>query len=387
MPGMRRIAHDAQEPNVVVRPAAHQQAPAALLRLQATAGNQAVSRALRGAAAGPRRASRSAAPTAADVELLAGLRACRATLQRSPVATSGGDWETFQYAPRKDFNEQLDRVPEAQGTRGVDIMLRFTPNDSVDAELIGLTQSAQSVVAGAPMVKPKQAARSIPAADAKPIDTGPGETDEGTHIDQSALGNNPIYAVDGDTDSLAADATAANGQHGWHYKDAAGQPKTQEAELVDTPRRDGAQTDSHQVFETTALATKGAQLGTYYGSIRWGWRTDAAGNLTTIPLEKVSDGVPSSTFLKAAGLWNQGASESGAANIDLPLPDVKVTTAPITVQPPAPAPAVELPAATRLQVISGFLGPRTVKVVDGPHTGLTGEIHGADRSRLEDERR
>ena len=47
--------------------------------------------------------------------------------------------------------------------------------------------------------------------------------------------------------------------------------------MFDKPRRGGAKKDSRQIFEATALAIKGAQSGTYYGSVRWGWRTDAAG--------------------------------------------------------------------------------------------------------------
>ena len=54
----------------------------------------------------------------------------------------------------------------------------------------------------------------------------------------------------------------------------------------------------------TALAIKGAQAGTYYGSVRWGWRTDAAGAHTKVDLAKVTEGIPSSTFLKAGAIWN-----------------------------------------------------------------------------------
>ena len=74
----------------------------------------------------------------------------------------------------------------------------------------------------------------------------------------------------------------------------------------------------------------------------------------------------------------------------VPLPDVKVTTEPISLQPPAPQPAISLPTATRLQVIRGFLGPvngGTLKVVDGPHVGVTGEVRAVDWGNLDDERR
>jgi hypothetical protein len=58
------------------------------------------------------------------------------------------------------------------------------------------------------------------------------------------------------------------GQHGFHFKDAKGAPKHEDALLKDKPVRPGAQKDSRQIFETTAVATKGAQSGTYYGSVR-----------------------------------------------------------------------------------------------------------------------
>jgi hypothetical protein len=330
----------------------------------------------------PARASAAAAPrcapTSEDVEITAALS--RRTMQRS-VPTAGGAWDAFQFTPMKDFDQFHNPEP---GARGVDIMLRFTPNDSVDAELIGLTQTVQTVVGGELAVKPDRAARSIPAEDAK-------EGDEGTAIDQSASINNPMYATDGTGGgSLTDEANREFGQHGWRYIDPAGALKDEVAILKDTPRRSDAEKNSQQVFETTALATKGTQAGTYYGSVRWGWRTDAAGDLTKIELQKVSDGVPSSTFLKSAELWNDGESSKGEASIDLPVPDVKVTTAPITLRPPAPAPEVVLPAPTRLQIVHGFLAGvvgGTVKVVDGPHTGITGEVRAADWSAIDDERR
>ena len=153
--------------------------------------------------------------------------------------------------------------------------------------------------------------------------------------------------------------------------------------------RHSAKTDSRHIFETTALATKGAQAGTYYGSVRWGWRTDAAGGVTKIDLQKVSDGVPSSTFLKAAGIWNPGKSSTGAANVDLPIPDVKVTTAALTLRPPVPMVDIALPVGTRLQVLREWHPPLLtgeVKVVDGPHTGVTGEVDPADWPSIVDER-
>jgi hypothetical protein len=300
----------------------------------------------------------------------------KAILQRA-VPTSGGDWDTDHYEAVKDLDASGNPIPAAQNVRGADITLKFKPNNDVNAELIGLTQSVQSYVGGALALTPAAATRAIPAADAKPINTGKGETDEGTAIDRASGYNNPIYPVKSVASvSLADPNTAASwGQLGWHYTDVANRPKHQDATLVDAPRRPGADKNSRQIFEVAALATKGAQAGTYYGSVRWGWRTDSAANLTKIDLQKVSDGVPSSTFIKAAGIWDKGA-----ANVKLGAPGIMVTTGPVTLTPKAVVMLpIVLPVGTRLQIISGFHPPflpgsGTVKVIDGPHTEVVGDI-------------
>jgi hypothetical protein len=133
----------------------------------------------------------------------------------------------------------------------------------------------------------------------------------------------------------------------------AGTLKHQDATLIDKARRPHAQKDSRQIFEVAALATKGVQAGTYYGSVRWGWRTDGAGKLTKIDLQKVSDGVPSSSLIKAAGLWDEGTSSTGAANVKLGAPEIFVTTAPVTLKPKV---IVMLPLALRAPLLRGKPG-------------------------------
>ena len=303
----------------------------------------------------------------------------------------------------------------------MDIELRFKPAPTVDAESIGLTQSVIAFVNNAPSMTPSQAAVAIPAADAKANATGPGESDETAAIDRASGFNNPIYAVDDPASTSLADPSTDPGwgQHGHHFKDSTGALKQQDALLKDIPARTRAQKDSRHIFETAAVATKGAQAGTYYGSVRWGWRTDAGGAFTKIPLAKVSDGVPSSTFMKAAELWNPATSSTGAAHVDLPIVDVKVTTGPVTLTPAGAAVAapsigaavgaasgpvgplagpvaatsaaapVTLPVGTRLQIINAWHPPLlsgTVKVVDGPLTGRVGEVGYAEWGLIVDER-
>ena len=93
-----------------------------------------------------------------------------------------------------------------------------------------------------------------------------------------------MYAVENAKSTKLTDpAQAFFGQHGFHFKNGIGAVQKQDGNLKDTPRIPHADKNSRQIFETTALATKGAQAGTYYGSVRWGWCTDAAGAYTKLP--------------------------------------------------------------------------------------------------------
>jgi hypothetical protein len=302
------------------------------------------------------------------------------------VDTFGGRWDTEQYDLKKD-SANGRAFPAAAGVRGVDMKLKFTPGNNVNAELIGLTQSVQAFVGGAASyTNPTNTAMSITAADAIGINTGAGETDEGTAIDRAPDFNNPIYAVQSLPSTSLDDANTAPswGQHGWHYTDMTG-PQHQDAKLIDKPRRPGAATNSRHIFETTALATKGAQAGTYYGSVRWGWRTDSAGLHTKIPLTKVSDGTPSSTFMKAAEIWNTSKSATGANTVDLPIQDVKIISNVAGVNIGLGPTYTHLPMGTRVRELPVFVSMThtRIQVVHGPFTGETGDVPNSD---LRDER-
>ena len=93
--------------------------------------------------------------------------------------------------------------------------------------------------------------------------------------------------------------------------------------------------------------------------------------------------------MKAAQIWNQGKSSTGAANVNLPIVDVKVNDAPLTLTPAAPAQPVSLPAGSRLQVLEEWHPPLLsgrVVVVDGPQTGVMGTVDAADWGKIKDER-
>jgi hypothetical protein len=315
----------------------------------------------------------------------------RPAIQRK-IKTHGGEWDTDQYDLFQDQKPDGTPAPASWGVRGLKIKIRFTPAGIVNAALIGLTQTGTFIKNKVVyhLADKTIESRSITAGDAVTVG---GESDEGAHIDRVASHNNPIYAVRAASSTSLADPVTDSGwgQHGWRYKDASGRLKTRDATLIDRPWLPGSQKDSSQIFETSALATKGTQAGTYYGSVRWGWRTDAKSKFSKISFSKASEGVPSSTFMKAAALWNVSKTSSGKATLNLPLVDVKVTTASITgVYPPGfVGPPLTIPAGTRVEIVQNALAPSLngeIRVVDGVFTGNTLEVTPADMAKIRDER-
>ena len=173
--------------------------PLDVLALQRSAGNAAIARAaaaddgsLQQALARVARV-RSPEPPKPRISPARLLRASLCWPRRRPPAAKLADTE--QYELKQDDDGSGNAVDPAVGVRGLDIKLKFSPNASVDAELLGLTQSVQGFIGGAPSLTPSAATRAIPSADAQPLNTGPGETDEGTAIDRAGAYNNPIYGV------------------------------------------------------------------------------------------------------------------------------------------------------------------------------------------------
>jgi hypothetical protein len=178
-----------------------------------------------------------------------------------------------------------------------------------------MLQTANTIKAGTPYsVNETVEKRSIPESE-KGLTAG-------THIDRLSSYRNPIYGsvpAAGDTKLGDASVPAAKGQHGWHYKDVAGSPQHQDGHLKDEPKLPGRGADASQIFETTALALEGPQEGTYYGSVRWGWRTDGTGAFTQLPLSVISAGNPTADFQRSAALWNAGKTSTGDETMDLPV--------------------------------------------------------------------
>jgi hypothetical protein len=65
-------------------------------------------------------------------------------------------------------------------------------------------------------------------------------------------------------------------------------------------------------FETTALAIDGADKGTYYGSVKWGYTMGGPENAPVISgqdIEKASGGTPTANLKAAGARWNAGKTQ------------------------------------------------------------------------------
>lgn len=227
------------------------------------------------------------------------------TIQRA-VSSWGGVYDTDKY--------QLTKEP---GMDGVDIELRFKPNKYVNSEKIGMVQTARSLEKGASVIIGDRKAKATLKSRTIPT-LGAGA---GTRVDRVSSRRIPLYGTNDPAtgSSLAGGAATSMTKNGCRYKDKAGKLQEDDALLKDTPMLFSRRKETSQTFETTALAVKGVQEGTYYGSVRWGWEKNAAGKVKKLPLTIVSNDVPSSVFESATELWNKGKTSKGKDTINLPM--------------------------------------------------------------------
>jgi hypothetical protein len=216
----------------------------------------------------------------------------------------------------------------AKGTElGVQMRLKFHPGKNVDATKIGLTQAADTVVAGQRHTDDLIARRSATK--------GPGV---GFHIDVPGMRPSPMYAASGTPTAKSDPAKLGSYDapgigplpkggnviagntvkgidygggsiYGYRYMDGGKLKGPVPAELHDAPQDPTASPSSKQVFETAALGMEGAMAGTYFGSVEWGWERDGKGKFRTIPVTVKSPGVPSANFRTAATIWNASKEE------------------------------------------------------------------------------
>lgn len=295
------------------------------------------------------------------------------------LTTWAGCFDTDWYAPLSNGN-------------GVDIKLRFKPNDSVDATKISLVQTVQALVDREPI--------SIYFKDQKvddptSVDVGPrirGTRDYGVDpksdpaTQAKVRAKNKATALSRMIDPWdpTAPGTAIDSFPGSSSPSLQPIKETgkKDAVMRDYPELDlESPADVTMSFETAAIAVEGVQKGAYYGSVRWGYakgRTDT--KATPLPLTLVSRSVPSSVFQDAAGLWNRSTTSQDKHSIGLPVTTEMFTNSSTAVlmDNPEKGKVYHLDINTRLEVTDNTDDAhkdwRNVIVVSGKWIGKTGWI-------------
>jgi hypothetical protein len=270
----------------------------------------------------------------------------RAVIQRA-VKTNGGEFETPNYVA---INDASSAAADGVGKGvGLDIDIKFTPNDLIEADNIGMTQTVKTLhssSAGGAVDVTGNARRQYPDM------LTAGEGDAGRGIDRvdaprnpdgsvsSLPTTNPLYGVHNKTANAATGAAAhvsgsltdtpasGNAAFGSRKRKADGTfDPAVPATMHDRPNRSitFAGQEWTQTFETTALVLDGPMANTYLGSIEWGWKNDATGNAALNPaaIQIVRAGAPTSDFMDAARKWNNlsftdPATGTTHQTIDLP---------------------------------------------------------------------
>ena len=270
--------------------------------------------------------------------------------------------------------------------------LMFEPNQYVDAELIGMVQTVRSTSLrlrepiGAHMFEHRRRARGV-----RKRSDSRGESGWGTKIDQFPTQTNPLYAAHHryQADTLAkTPMDPEHGEPGWHYMHN-NTLEEHPARLIDKPSVGKGSNDVKYEFETTALAVKGVQEGTFYGSVKWGFEKKE-GVVTELPLSLVSNDVPSRVFSRASARWDIAKTSKGKETLFLPVGRVRYTNTRgvLLVRDPSQMPLIfdaDLEKGTPLEVIdSGHGKPFNkplkpewwkVTVVDGIHKGKAGWVN------------
>lgn len=271
------------------------------------------------------------------------------------VKTNGGEFDTDVYIPTNDAPKAPAKGGSTIGKRvGAAIRLRFTPNDLVEADLIGTVQTVRTLMSKTPGGPVD--ALNPPTAHMGSRALVKGESDPGRFIDQTDLGGSgkqsapntsPLYATNALqgaipkslTDGVPAPQSTGTGkgygkdtfgEHGYRKKKPDGSFEVKNATLDDRPGSTIAfnKQEFEMKFEVAALALSGPMANTYLGSVEWGWKCDASGTATVEPaaIKLVSPGLPTGAFVDAGKKWNAAKtvkdpkSNKTLDTIDLPLP-------------------------------------------------------------------
>ncbi|MES2557986.1 MAG: DUF4157 domain-containing protein [Bacteroidota bacterium] len=215
-------------------------------------------------------------------------------MRRSPSGTAASSKGVVQMKPYTDYGEFKTKTYIDDSTDGVEMGLEFHPNKKVDATKIGLIQTVNSQLDGKNMlISPTRANR---------------QTASGTRIDRVDDKNNPVYGSKPLKSNQGLSSTPnkyGNYKLGFRKKDSSGKWIDKPAYLYDHPTLPGHGNNSHQKFETAALALSGTQKDMYYGSVKWGWEMNGKGVFKRLPVALLSKGdMPTSGFRDAAKKWN-----------------------------------------------------------------------------------
>jgi hypothetical protein len=233
-------------------------------------------------------------------------------VQLARFPTHFGEFEDYK------FNEVKDA---STGTSlGVQLHLKFHPGENVDAKKIGLTQAAEGKEGGAQVNEGFYGRRQatsgagvgyfIDRVEGRPSPLY-GTSDTATPgADTTKLGAFPapgvrtLNATEKASTGLTGIDYGGGSKFGFRFTEGNVLKGPEPAELADAPVLGSTANSSEQLFETTALAFEGTMAGTYLGSVEWGWRRDAAGKFSSVPVSVKSMGTPSANFLTAANIWN-----------------------------------------------------------------------------------
>jgi hypothetical protein len=212
------------------------------------------------------------------------------------VTTAGGTWTATRYVA-------ITRYGFAP-CHGAFMRLEFEPKPPADATKIALVQSV-TVAKNERMYYGNETIRNRSVV--------------GTSIDQDESSRSPLYIENpatGGGDLGSSDVQANAGEHGYRYHDGDAW-KVKKAWLKDMPHLRNVNDFSFQVFETTALALEGTDVGKYYGSVKWGW-WESNGGVLLVPLQVLSNGSVTDEFKASLKKWNETPTSTGKTPQQLP---------------------------------------------------------------------
>ncbi len=310
-------------------------------------------------------------------------------IQRKAYPAFSSYWGTWQAT-------KFDEAPNITNPHAIAATIKFTPGAKVtDAQKIGFVQTIQMKLNNTLTFPVGRSywERDIEKKDGV-YDPQMKMFDEGFAIDREILRTDPLIqagktkpgAKIGETAEESKSSTGYSGHYGKRYIEN-GAVISEAVTLEDTPKMANAGPGSKVTLETTPLVVEGTQVGSYLGSVKWGWEIDQSGTFIPHPPEVASNVAVTSTFIKAASLWNESLNH-GEATIDLPpTPVIRVAQTGGTnfySDPNDLSTGTLYAAGTRFMVLQNLttdlrLGGkegimRRVQITDGPTAGATGWI-------------